>query len=86
MRLVSMMLLWIALMLTFALAAPVAADGPPIGGCPGKFTLVSVESLNLDDPSGIASLDRNGDGFTCIKEDPNGEGFVFRDNTVKHRQ
>lgn len=73
-----------------ALLVPSTAVGKNIGGCPeggsDKWELVTVESLGVppEDQSGLASLDGNGDGWTCIKPlPPFGEGaFVFRDNTV----
>ena len=67
-----------------------AAEGPPIGGCPENFELVSVDELGIEDPQGLPSLDRNEDGFTCImflERHPLGDAvFVFRDNTVRHRR
>ena len=66
--------------------APGSAVGKSIGGCPEsaseKWELVTVESLGIppEAANGIASLDGNGDGLTCIK--PQGTGGVFRDNTV----
>lgn len=66
-----------------------AASGPPIGGCPDSqgqnWELVSLEDLNINPEvaAGIASLDRNADGFTCIKRMRNDPAFfVFRDNTI----
>lgn len=69
-----------------ALLATGSAVGKSIGGCPesasAKWELVTVESLGIppEAATGIASLDGNGDGLTCIK--PQGTGGVFRDNTV----
>jgi hypothetical protein len=69
-----------------AFLTPGSAVGKSIGGCPesssGKWELVTVESLGIppEAATGIASLDGNGDGLTCIK--PQGTGGVFRDNTV----
>ena len=69
-----------------AYLAPGSAVGKSTGGCPEsaseKWELVTVESLGIppEAATGIASLDGNGDGLTCIK--PQGTGGVFRDNTV----
>lgn len=76
-------------MWSLGIAGTAAAD-EPLGGCPpgGNWELVTVASLGIDPEtaSGIASLDHNDDGWTCIKPLPNYpvEGvFVFRDNTVQ---
>ena len=76
--------------LATAFLAPASAVGKSIGGCPesasAKWQLVTVESLGVppEAATGLASLDGNGDGWTCIKPMPSfGEGaFFFRDNTV----
>jgi hypothetical protein len=77
--------------LVFALAPMSAAQAKSVGGCPpaGDFELVTVESLGItpDMASGIASLDGNGDGMTCIRflttsENSNSPIGIFRDNTV----
>ncbi len=70
--------------LAVAAFAPIGASGKTIGGCPSGagagWSLVTVESLGIDPEVavGIASLNGNGDGYTCLK------GLVFRDNTVQH--
>jgi hypothetical protein len=78
--------------LVLALAPMSAAQAKAVGGCPpaGDFELVTVESLGItpDIASGIASLDGNGDGMTCIRflstsENSNGPTGIFRDNTVR---
>ena len=76
-----------------SLALPVGSAAKSLGGCPsgGDWERVTVESLEIppEDASGIASLDGNGDGLTCIfaypGADPSGSpgAFIFRDNTVK---
>jgi hypothetical protein len=77
---------------TVAVAFPGAASAKSIGGCPtgDDWDLVTVESLGIppDTASGLASLDGNRDGWTCIMPlvDVPGipEGaFIFRDNTVQ---
>lgn len=66
-------------------AAPALAKS--VGGCPDsasdKWELVEVASLYLPPGgvTGIASIDGNGDGLTCIKPLVPG-GLVLRDNTV----
>ncbi|HEU4356747.1 MAG TPA: hypothetical protein VFT27_14255 [Actinomycetota bacterium] len=79
------------------LALPInGASATSTGGCPegasGKWVLASVEGLGVspDVASGIASLDGNGDGNTCIRKLHASEGticnmenpIIFRDNTV----
>jgi hypothetical protein len=66
------------------------AQAKSVGGCPpaGNWQLVTVESLDISPEvaSGLASLDGNDDGWTCIKPlaIPGAPGaFVFRDNTVQ---
>ena len=73
-------------------AFPTGAVGKSIGGCPpaGGWQLVTVESLGIppDQAVGIASLDGNGDGLTCIvpasavPPAPISGAIIFRDNTV----
>jgi hypothetical protein len=79
------------------LALPInGASADSTGGCPKgateKWILASVEGLGIDPEvaAGIASLDGNGDGNTCIRKLQASEGticnmelqIVFRDNTV----
>jgi hypothetical protein len=74
---------------TVAVAFPGAASAKSIGGCPtgDEWNLVTVKSLGIppDAASGLASLDGNMDGWTCIKPSPGlPEGaLIFRDNTVQ---
>jgi hypothetical protein len=75
--------------LTVGLGAT-GAQAKSVGGCPrgGDWDLVTVESLDLPSEivSGLASLDGNGDGWTCIKplaNFPAPEVLIFRDNTVQ---
>ena len=74
---------------TIAVAFPGAASAKSIGGCPtgDNWNLVTVASLGIppDVANGIASLDGNKDGWTCIKPSPGlPEGaLIFRDNTVQ---
>ena len=52
------------------------------------WQLVAVADLGItpEEATGIASLDGNGDGMTCIKPQPNFPknpgAFTFRDNTA----
>lgn len=78
--------------LALALAPTSAAHAKSVGGCPpaGGFVLVTVESLGItpETASGIASLDGNGDGMTCIRflrtsDNSNAPIGIFRDNTVR---
>ena len=73
------------------------ASATATGGCPDsaseKWVLASVEGLGIDPEAatGIASLDGNGDGLTCIRKLFSSEGticnlenpIIFRDNTVR---
>jgi hypothetical protein len=75
--------------LTVGLGAT-GAQAKSVGSCPlgGEWDLVTVESLDLPPEltSGLASLDGNGDGWTCIMplaNFPAPEVFIFRDNTVQ---
>jgi hypothetical protein len=73
-------------------AFPTGAAGKSFGGCPpeGHWQLVTVESLGIspDEAIGIASLDGNRDGLTCIMPSnaaapaPTSGAIIFRDNTV----
>jgi hypothetical protein len=76
-----------------SLALPAGSAAKSLGGCPngGDWQRVTVASLGItpEVASGIASLDGNGDGLTCIFAFP-GAGpsgspgaFIFRDNTVQ---
>lgn len=73
--------------LVVALAsAPAAAKS--VGGCPsgGGWALASLTDLGIDPETadGIASLDGNADGYTCIKPltQVDTGAVIFRDNTV----
>jgi hypothetical protein len=74
---------------TVAVAFAGTASAKSLGGCPtgDDWDLVKVKSLGIppDAASGLASLDGNMDGWTCIKPSPGlPEGaFIFRDNTVQ---
>jgi hypothetical protein len=67
-------------------AAPATAKS--VGGCPatGGWTLASLADLGIspETADGIASLDGNGDGYTCIKPlaQTGTDVVIFRDNTV----
>jgi hypothetical protein len=73
-----------------ALAAS-PAEATSTGGCPtspdAAWVLSSLADLGItpETADGIASLDGNGDGLTCVKMLPgaNQGFFIFRDNTVQ---
>jgi hypothetical protein len=86
-------LLTLALATTMAVvpacAAAAAPDaGPPIGGCPASCEpgLVPVEFVlagaGLEEPD--ASMDPNGDGYTCLKILHTGSGLraTWHDNAI----
>ncbi len=80
--------------LLVVLPFPVMAGAKSIGGCPvdatGNWQLVTVASLGIPEEIavGIASLDGNGDGWTCVipvpasASAPIAGAVIFRDNTV----
>jgi hypothetical protein len=89
------LLMGLALVIAVVLASiPTFAQAKSLGGCPQSATeswqLVTVESLGIPEEIavGIASLDGNRDGFTCIMPNPASASapiagsLVFRDNTV----
>ena len=65
---------------------PAAAAGPPVGGCPPGFSLQTVAFVvagaGLDEPD--PSMDRNGDGLTCLKLITTGQGTraTWHDNVI----
>jgi len=73
---------------------PVQAQGPPIGGCPASYEpegnepggLVPVEVVLRGAPleEADASLDPNGDGYTCLKLLDTGAGTraTWHDNVI----
>jgi hypothetical protein len=72
-----------------AVIVPVApAQARSVGGCPTGGgaewapTLVSDLVGDPADAAGLASLDGNGDGWTCTRLLPNEHQLIFRDNTV----
>ena len=84
----TMFLVLIALMATVGARSAEAAQGPPVGGCPASFEpgLVPVEVVlagaGLDEPD--ASMDPNGDGYTCLKVLHTGAGTraTWHDNVL----
>jgi hypothetical protein len=79
----------LALMATFGVrSADAAPQGPPVGGCPASFEpgLVTVEAVlegaGLEEPD--ASMDPNGDGYTCLKLLDTGSGTraTWHDNVI----
>jgi hypothetical protein len=66
---------------------PPSAAKEPLGACPpgDDWELVKVSSLHIprEVVSGLASLDGNGDGWTCVSPLEQRGGLVFRDNTVQ---
>ncbi len=91
MRRIWLVLILAALLLLAAFEG--GATAKTIGGCPSGdgWQLVTVASLGItpEEASGIASLDGNGDGSTCITPVPsnpaavNSGAMIFRDNTVR---
>ena len=67
---------------------PDQAQGPPVGGCPASYepglvpVSVVLEGAGLDEPD--ASMDPNGDGFTCLKILDTGSGTraTWHDNVT----
>ncbi len=67
---------------------PPQAQGPPIGGCPASYEpgLVPVEVVligaGLEEPD--ASMDPNGNGWTCLKLIETGQGTraSWQDNVI----
>jgi hypothetical protein len=67
---------------------PPQAQGPPVGGCPASYEpgLVPVEVVlkgaGLTEPD--ASMDPNGDGYTCLKLLHTGSGTraTWHDNVT----
>ncbi len=85
----TMFIVLIALMATFGVrSADAAPQGPPVGGCPASFEpgLVPVdvvlEGAGLEEPD--ASMDPNGDEFTCLKLLDTGSGTraTWHDNVI----
>lgn len=79
----------VSVLVAAAVLLPIgSASARPVGGCPpqGGFVLTPVTDLGLPEGFSNPSLDKNGDGLTCVKFLP-GNGnlagfFIFRDNTV----
>ena len=73
---------------TTAAAAPAPDAGPPVGGCPASFepglvpVEVVLEGAGLEEPD--ASMDPNGDGYTCLKLLHTGSGTraTWHDNVI----
>jgi|tagenome__1003787_1003787.scaffolds.fasta_scaffold20959118_3 hypothetical protein len=75
-----------AVLAATVMAAP--AQATSTGGCPtgtgADWMLVPVSVvIGTGDSTGIASLDGNGDGLTCLRIFATVERGVFRDNTVQ---
>ena len=74
----------LALVTTFGIRSADAAQ--PVGECPTGFELVTVKFVlrgaNLDEPD--PSMDKNEDGFTCLKLLDTGAGTraTWHDNTL----
>ena len=75
-----------ALMAVMTAGAAAAQEGPPVDGCPTGFEPVTVEFVlaHSPDPNGVASMDPNGDGFTCLKFLHTGSGLraTWHDNVT----
>jgi ABC-type glycerol-3-phosphate transport system substrate-binding protein len=77
-----------ALMAVMAAGSAAAQEGPPVGGCPDSYEpgLVTVEFVlagtGLEEPD--ASMDPNGDGYTCLKILDTGSGTraTWHDNVI----
>ena len=74
--------------MAMGMAAPaMATAGPPTGGCPPGYELESVEEVvakaGLLEPD--PSMDRNGDGKTCLKILDTGSGTraTWHDNVIR---
>ena len=88
----TMFIVLLALMATFGVRSaeaqgpPDQAQGPPVGGCPPGYQLVTVEVVlagaGLEEPD--PSMDPNGDGFTCLKILDTGSGTraTWHDNVT----
>ena len=80
----TMFIVLLALMATFGVRSADAAQ--PVGECPTGFELVTVKYVlkgaALDEPD--ASMDKNGDGYTCLKLLDTGAGTraTWHDNTL----
>ena len=76
----------LALMATFGVRSAAAQEGPPVGGCPPGYQLVTVEVVlagaGLEEPD--PSMDPNGDGLTCLKILDTGSGTraTWHDNVI----
>ena len=85
----TMVLVLIALMATLVVRSADAQEGPPVGGCPESYEpgLVPVELVlagaGLEEPD--PSMDRNEDGFTCLKILDTGSGTraTWHDNVIR---
>jgi hypothetical protein len=79
-----MFIVLLALMVTFGARSADAAQ--PVGGCPTGYELVTVKFVlkgtGLEEPD--PSMDRNGDGYTCLKLLDTGSGTraTWHDNNL----
>ncbi len=86
----TMFIVLLALMATFGVRSADAAQGPPVGGCPASYepglvpVEVVLEGASLEEPD--ASMDPNGDGYTCLKLLHTGSGTraTWHDNVITH--
>jgi hypothetical protein len=93
----TMFFVLIALMATFGVRSadaaqgpPPQAQGPPVGGCPASYepgpvpVEVVLKGAGLTEPD--ASMDPNGDGWTCLKLITTGQGrrASWHDNVITH--
>jgi hypothetical protein len=87
MRRIILLLTVAALMSTLGVGSAAAQQGPPVGGCPTGYQLVPVERVlegaGLEEPD--PSMDRNGDGKTCLKILHTGSGTraTWHDNVIR---
>jgi hypothetical protein len=79
----TMFIVLLALMVTFAVRSADAAQ--PLGECPTGYELVTVKYVlkhtGLEEPD--PSMDRNGDGYTCLKvRTPENNHATWHDNNL----
>ena len=82
MRRIVLLLTVAALMSTLGVGSAYAAQ--PVGGCPTGYQLVTVKYVlkgaGLEEPD--PSMDRNGDGYTCLRIAAQGQRATWHDNNL----
>ena len=61
-----------------AIAGAAAASGPPVGGCSAPYQLFAISSAPPDVQPALVKIDRNGDGYICVKPYPGNAGNTHR--------